>query len=182
MKITDNLALTFKVGDMDVYHTPLSREAFEASYRLIAATKAVLFDTTDQSLVMDGHILALLTLKDEGARLAAKRGEEGDGGAEALIKELTRLTMVFAPDMELTPVSSAGIDPDEWQEALSDLVFFTVIYALARKAEKRQRAASAAAMLDFSITSLSPEEWTRSLKTLTKPETTAKKAASSVPV
>ena len=75
-----------------------------------------------------------------------------------------------------------GIDPDEWQEALSDLVFFTVIYALARKAEKRQRAESAAAMLDFSITSLSPEEWTRSLKTLTKPETTAKKAASSVPV
>lgn len=182
MKITDNLALTFKIGDRDAYHTPLSREAFEAAYRLIAATKAALFDTTDQGLVLDGPLLALLTLKEEGNRLAAKRGDEGDGGADALIRELTRLTMVVGQDLELTPVASANLDPDEWQEALSDLIFFTVIYALTRKAEKPQRAESAAAMLGFSVTSLTPEEWMRSSGTLTKTEGTVKKAASSVPV
>ena len=185
MKIADNLAVTFKIGDVDAYHSPLSKEAFEASYRVIAATKAALFDTTDRALVVDGPNLALLVLKDEGARLARKRDEPGDGGAGALISEITRLTMVVMPGpggLDLTPVSAAGIDPDEWEEALSALIFFTVNYALTPKSEKPGRVGSLAAILDFSTTSLSAEAWMSSLKTLTAPATPAKKAASSVPV
>lgn len=185
MKITDTLAVTFKIGAIDAYHSPLSKEAFEASFRLIAATKAALFDTTDKALVIDGPNLALLVLKDEGARLAKKREEPGDGGAESLIAEITRLTMVVMPGpegLDLTPVSAAGIDADEWEEALSALVFFTVNYALTPKSEKPDRVGSLAAILDFSTTSLSAEAWMNSLKTSTVAATPAKKAASSVPV
>ncbi len=181
MRIDDNLAVVFKVGDRDAYHTPISREVFEASYRLIAATKAALFDTTDEALILDGPILALLVLRDEGQRIARKRGEEGDGGADALIKELSRLTMVVGPDLELLPVTAAGVDEDEWREALARLVFFTVNFALAPKAEKIHRAQSVCAMMGFSTTSLSAEDWKASLKTSTAPATPEKKAASSVP-
>ncbi|MGC9216172.1 hypothetical protein [Acidithiobacillus sp.] len=185
MKITDSLAITFKIGDKDAYSTPLSKEAFEASYRLIAGTKAALFDTTDKALVLDGPALALLTLKDVGATQARKREEDGDGGAAALIAELGRLTMVVVPGAEgldLMPVSASGVDPDEWEEALSALIFFTVNYALTPKSEKNRKIEMLSAILNFGITSQSAEDWLNSLKTSTAPATPAKKAASSVPV
>lgn len=182
MRIDDNLSVVFKVGDRDAYHTPISREVFEANYRLIAATKAALFDTTDQALIMDGPILATLVLRDEGRRLAAKRGEDGDGGAQALIQELSRLTMAIGPDLELLPISASDVDADEWQEALAKLIFFTVNVALAPKSEKAKRAESVCAILNIAITSLSAEDWKTSLKMSTVPATPAKKAASSVPV
>ncbi len=182
MRIDDNLAVTFQIGERHIYHTPISRETFEANYRLIAATKAVLFDTTDQALVLDGPILASLVLRDEGRQLAKRRGEDGDSGAQSLLDEIERLTMAIGPDLDLIPVSTSGVDQDEWQEALSRLVFFTVNYALAPKIEKARRAASVCAILHFEPISLSAEAWKASLRTSTKPATTAKKAASSVPV
>ena len=182
MKINDNLAVVLKIGDRDAYHTPISKETFEASYRLIAATKAALFDTTDEALILDGPVLSRLVIIDEGSRLARKRGEDGDSGASALIREITRLTMVVGQNLEMLPVEAAGLDEDEWQEALSKLIFFTVNYALAPKSEKPKRAASVSAMMGFSTTSQSSGDWARSLETSTVAAKPAKRAASSVPV
>jgi hypothetical protein len=173
MQITEKHAIAFEIAGLPAYHEPLSRESFEANYKLIAATKAALFDTTDKALVIDGPALALLTLKDE----AAKREMD----AQALIGELTRLTMV-AKDGDLLPVSASGIDPEEWDEALSALVFFTVNYALTRKTERAQKAEALCAILGFSLISLSPEAWLSGLKTSTKGGSSKKQAASSVPV
>jgi hypothetical protein len=189
MKIDDNLALAFDVGACKGFHTPISRAVFEANFKIISATKAALFYGNSSAVVNVSPVIAALTLKDEGKKIAAESEMEGDGGGDAVIAEIKRLTLIMvsgASGWDMLPVDAAiqsgAMDAEDWQEALSELVFFTASYALARKADRPRATKGVCAITGLDTTSLSAEEFMASLPTSTKAATTAQKAGSSVPV
>lgn len=195
--------ITEKVDGKDVskevvrvygYHSPISSSVFEANYRTLAATKSSLASKGLHYAMNSGPRIAALTLKDEGLRDAESRGLVDEGGnpvdkaTEALFAEFKRLTVILAPGpqgWDSLPVDAAisrgVIDSEDWEEALSSLVFFTVHHAMAKKADRQRINTSTAAVLNGSITSLLPMEWVASLPTSTPPRTSAEKAGSSVP-
>ncbi|MDR8915795.1 hypothetical protein [Burkholderia multivorans] len=176
------------------YHTPISRQVFEANYRVLAATKAALMSKGGIYMMDSGPRIAALTLLDEGRREAEARGSvdrEGravDEMTPALMAEIRRLTMVLVPGpggWDLLPIESAvaagKIDSEDQAETESAIVFFTCICALASKAERKKQASSTASLLKGSITSLSPMEFADSLPNSTKAAPSAQQAVSSVP-
>ncbi|MBR8434824.1 hypothetical protein KDW37_29095 [Burkholderia cenocepacia] len=177
------------------YHTPISRQVFEANYRVLAATKASLMSKGAMYMMDSGPRIAGLTLLDEGLREAEARGrfsKDGktvlDEATPALMAEIRRLTMVLVPGpggWDLLPIESAvaagKIDEEDQAEAESAIVFFTCICALASKSERKDQASRTATLLKGSITSLSPTEFSDSLPKSTPGATSAPKAVSSVP-
>lgn len=193
-----NLVVPVVSDDTDVkvwaYHTPISRQVFEANYRVLAATKAALMSKGSLYMMDSGPRIAALTLRDEGLREAEARGrfdakgQVVDEATPALLAEVRRLTMVLVPTTngwDLLPIESAvaagKIDEEDQAETESAIVFFTCICALASKAERKVHAHSTASLLKGSITSLSPLEFSASLPTSTKGATSAQVVASSVP-
>ncbi|WP_253185359.1 hypothetical protein [Burkholderia plantarii] len=176
------------------YHTPISRQVFEANYRVLAATKASLMSKGGMYMMDSGPRIAALTLRDEGRRDAEARGSIDHNGAAidnatpALLAEIHRLTMVLVPTAagwDMLPIDAAigsgKMDAEDWAEAESAIVFFTCICALASKAQRKNQASSTATLLTGSITSLSPTEFAASLPNSTPAATSAHRAASSVP-
>ncbi|VWD20846.1 hypothetical protein [Burkholderia contaminans] len=177
------------------YHTPISRQVFEANYRVLAATKASLMSKGAMYMMDSGPRIAGLTLLDEGLREAESRGrfsKDGktvlDEATPALMAEIRRLTMVLVPGpggWDLLPIESAvaagKIDEEDQAEAESAIVFFTCICALASKSERKDQASRTATLLKGSITSLSPTEFSDSLPKSTPGATSAPKVVSSVP-
>jgi hypothetical protein len=199
MYINDSLHLVVPVRSDDkgplihAYHNPISRDVFEANYRILAATKAQLASKGIIYQMDSGPRIAAMVLRDEGIKDSADRadldeqGKPRDGNANALLAEIKRLTTILAPGpsgWETLPVDTAVaqgiIDSEEWGEALSALVFFTCHYALARKVERQRMADATSSILQASITSLTLSEFAASLPISTKAETTPR-AASSVP-
>jgi hypothetical protein len=176
------------------YHTPIAREVFEANYRVLAATKAVLSSKGVHFLVDSGPRIASLTLRDEARKEAMERGEvdgqgvPSDAAYRALIAEMKRLTVVLVPGergWDMIPVDIAItrglLDDEEWGEAESALVFFTCHFAMSRRADRRNICTKTASLLRGSSTSLPATEFAASLQTSMPAETSGKKAASSVP-
>ena len=199
MKIDDALNLVFPINDgaagvaLHAYHAPISREVFEANYRLLAATKAALSSKGIHFQMGSGPLIAALTLRDEAKKDAAERGDvDAQGNASdilagALLAEIRRLTTILVPTPEgwqALPVDAAlarnFLDDEDWSEAESALVFFTCHFALARKAERSTVAQAMGSLFKGTNTSLSPTAFAASLPTLTQNATTAAKAASSV--
>jgi fermentation-respiration switch protein FrsA (DUF1100 family) len=183
-----NVVMPVREDGVMAYHTPISREVFEANYRILSAAKASISQKGVVYLMDAGPRIAALTLREEGRKDAQERGDAGDGGASALLAELRRLTMILAPGPNgwaMVPVDTALaqnlIDAEEWSETESALVFFTFHYALSRKAERSKIATATALILKGSITSFSAMEYAASLPTSTTGEAFAAKAASSVP-
>lgn len=187
-----NLVVPVRSGDSGVsiyaYHSPISREVFEANYRLLGAAKAALASKGVYFMMDVGPRVAALTLKDEGRKEAEEQGESGDGGASSLLEEIKRLTLILVPGAagwELVPVDSAlsqgAIDPEEWSEAQSAIVFFTCHCALSRKADRGKVAKATASVLKGWSTSSTATAYAASLPTSTSSEASAGKAASSVP-
>jgi hypothetical protein len=175
------------------FHSPVSREVFEANYRVLAATKSALASKGHHYLMSSGPRIAALTLKDEGRKDAAERGSfDKDGNivdeeTAAFFLELKRLTMVLCPGAngwEMLPVdtaiSSGKIDSEDWEEAASSIIFFCCHYAMARKADRETTARATASVVGASITSSSITEFLASLPTSTPAEPT-RPAASSIP-
>jgi hypothetical protein len=189
----DGQDVTEEVVRVYAYHTPISREIFEANYRVLAATKSALATKGSHYLMSSGPRIAALTLKDEGRKDAASRGlfdEHGnmlDDDTAALFAELKRLTTMLCPGpsgWDLLPVDtaiSAGkIDSEDWEEAASSIIFFCCHYAMARKADRETVARGTASLLGSSITSSNPMEFAASLPTSTQAVPT-KPAPSSIP-
>jgi hypothetical protein len=190
--VTDTV--TKKVDDKDVqeevvrvyaFHTPISREVFEANFRVLAATKAALSSRGVHYLHNMGPRIAALTLRDEGKRDAASRGmfdKDGnviDAETDAFFAELKRLTLILCPGQhgwEQIPVdaalSSGKVDAEDVQEALASIVFFTCLYAMAKKADRESTARVVATALDASITSSAPTEFLASLPNSTPAQPT----------
>jgi hypothetical protein len=179
-----NLVVPIRADGAMAYHTPISREVFEANYRILSAAKASISQKGVVYLMDAGPRIAALALKEEGRKDAQERGQQDDGGAASLLAELRRLTMILAPGKDgwcMLPVDAALaqnlIDAEEWGEAESAIVFFTFHYALARKAERSKAATGTALILRGSITSSTATEYAASLPTSTQAETSAPKAA-----
>jgi len=200
MQLTDSLQLVVPICSDDSgvrvygYHVPISREVFEANYRILAATKAQLSSKGLHYQMGSGPRIAAMALRDEGKKDAQERGDlddDGkptDGGASSLLGEIKRLTTIVAPGeqgFESIPVDSAIsrkiIDADDWQEALSAIVFFTCHYALARKSERVPMAEAVASILTASTTALPLSEYLSSLPKSTPVESSAPRAELSVP-
>jgi len=187
--ITDDLKLVVPLRDnIHAYHTPISEGVFRANFKILAATKATLSEHGLAYMADVGPRIAALTLVDEGKREAQRRGDfDGDMGAQALLAEIKRLTLILCPGdsgWSQVPVDSAiksgQITQAEWEEAEAALVFFTSLYALAPQSKKGEVIEAVAGILSASTTASKPMEWTGSSPTSTSAEP-FEKAASSVP-
>lgn len=171
------------------YHTPIGMETFDANYRVLAATKAKLFEQGGRYAFEAGALVAALHLRDEGKKDAAREGDlddDGkprDGGVSALLADFRRLTMVVVPGpggWDQVPVEVAlqrgSLDTETWREAESTIVFFTCIYWLTPKAKRRAMADSTASVCGGSTTSSSLTDWIASLTVSTSAANTAKAA------
>lgn len=176
------------------YHTPISREVYEANYRVLAGTRVALASKGPHYVMGVGPRVAALTLRDECRRDAESFGRFNDEGKpdesemRALFAELRRLTMVLCPGKngwEMLPVdaaiSSGKIDVEDWSETESAIVFFTCNCAMARKAERATIAQATASVLTGSLTSLSPMEFAASLPRSTAAAAVSLAGESSVP-
>lgn len=191
VKLNDSLNLVVPIGDKKAFHTPISREVFEANYRLLASTRAHLASEGIYYQMDAGPRIAAMILRDKARRDFETWGEGDDKPrdvlANALFNEIKRLTTILAPTAngwESLPVDSAiqsgVIDSEEWDEALSQIVFFTCHYAMGKKAERPRIAGVTASLLASSITPSSLSEYASSLPKLTQPGPSPK-AGLSVP-
>lgn len=186
MRINDDLNLVIPVTDTTrAFHTPISEAVFEASFRVISAAHAALFaDGVDYARTVGPRVAALL-LKDEGRRMAEKRGEDGDMGASAVLGEIKRLTTILAPGAdgwEMLPVdraiSSGAISAEDWKEAESAICFFTFPWAILAK-NRKTIAPIFAGVLRGTCTASTLSEYLDSLKASTSAEITPASAESS---
>lgn len=158
------------------YHTTISFQTFEANYRALAATKAALFAQGPRYAFEVGAQIAALTLRDAGRKDSADRldvdasGNPSDGGVGALIADLHRLTTVAVPaasGWEQAPLDVAiqrgALDADDVREVEGALVFFTCVWFLTPRAQRKAAAGVAASVARGSITSLSVSDWIASL-------------------
>jgi hypothetical protein len=199
MKIDEQLNLVLPVRSDDqgvviyAYHTPISKRVFEQNYRIISAANSYLYSKGGHFLLGSGPRIASLTLKDMAREDAAARGRvdgNGEGSEEqalALLQEIKRLTVILSPTangFEQLPVDVAirngVIDAEEWEEAESELVFFTFFVFLTPKLNREGMMNTVYMRLRASNTPLSPTEYASSLPTSTVPAVTVSKAASSV--
>ena len=177
MKIDDKIRLVLPVSPTaTAYHTPISREVFEANYRIIAATHSALFGKGLEYAAQSGPVIARLRLLDEGKKDALERrdfdmdGNPTDGGALSLLKEIKRLTVLVVPGhdgWDILPVDEAiragHIDAEEWTEVEAAIVFFTCPCQMARRQVRRSVADAVSSVTGGSVTSLELTEWTASL-------------------
>jgi hypothetical protein len=173
----DDAESTITVPLVTAYHIPISQAVFEANWRIISATSAMMLKKGVGPSVVR---IATLALKDAGRADAADYGLpegasiEAGGSAVPLLAELRRLTTILAPGpngYEQLPVNIAiarnVIDEDDWQEAESSLVFFTCGLSLPMRQRKAASANLLASTLMGSITSSPVTEYVASLPTST---------------
>lgn len=192
IRVDEKLNIVISVADEDgqpafyVYSAPISREVFEANFRILSLTYAEITGQ-DSSYLSVGIRCAALTLKDVAASEAARKGRQGDGGAAALLAEIKRLTTILAPSQggwDTLPVPDAvrsGVLTDEeWSEVESAIVFFTGAYWLAPGRRRKEVVTALCSMLGWQATSSLPSEFAAGLPT-SKPGASPKVGASSVP-
>ena len=186
--INPDLKLVVPVrDDIFAYHNPISREVYEANFRLLRDTKVSIWgDSAQAAFAARGD--AALYLKDAGKSLAFSRQEEGDSGASALLSELRRLTSVVIPGpsgWEAVPIegalASGRLAEDDWADAEASIVFFTCVLSGTPRRDLKGMQQWAASLLGGQTTSSPPMEWAASLRTSTEDEPTEAKAGSSVP-
>ncbi len=186
-----NLVLPVRSGEdgeplLYAYHTSISGEVFTANYRIIAETNAMIWGKGLKFAATSGVRVANLMLLDVSKADAQEREIEDSG--PALLSEIKRLTLILAPSgqgFDLVPVDIAiargFIDKDDWSEAEASIVFFTLGYAMARRATRKTFAGSLASVIGGSMTSLSPSDYLDSLRRSKPDESSEATVTSSVP-
>lgn len=181
MQINESLNLVLPIRDgLNLYHTPISREVFEANCVLLGAVKSRMISKGLHFLMDAGPRVSSSMLREEAKKDAQERGEDNQA-ATALLGEFKRLSVILTPGTngyDPLPIDAAlsrgVIDAEEWQEAESAIAFFTCHYALAKKADRAKVASATALALKGLTTSLSPMEYVASLPNSTQVETTPK--------
>lgn len=173
MHIDARFNLVIPVGALNIYHTPISREVFEANYLLLAATKSSIASKGIHYAMDSGPRIASLLLRDEA------RKEAQDDKGQSFFLELARLSIVLVPTengWEKLPVelaiNSGKLDLTDWKEVESSIVFFTCYFSMARKAEREGLVRAIASLLGWSTTSLNLSEWSASLPSLIQTQST----------
>lgn len=168
------------------YHTPITTEVFQANYRIIAETNARIWGKGLKYAATAGARIAALTLRDV-SKADAEEFDTADHGP-ALLGEIKRLTIVLAPaeggvGFQPYPVDLAIqrkiIDADDWSEVESAIVFFTVGYAMSKRAARTQFCELISSRIGGSTTSLPPMEFAASLLISTQAETSGDTETSS---
>lgn len=158
------------------YHTPISSEIFQANYRVIAETNARIWGKGLKYAATAGARIAALTLRDVSKADAEEYGIDDLG--PSLLAEVKRLTIVLAPSgagFQPLPVDLAiqrkVIEQADWDEVEAAIVFFTVGYAMSKRAARADFCELISSRIGGSITSLPPMEFAASLAISTPEET-----------
>ena len=190
MKIDRNLSLVMQVqtennGTVHIHSTSISRSVFEQFYLELGKVFSQCFDSINQAhLALSAPQLAYPALKS----IATKAGNwDGVGGVKfGLVNEIVRLTNVAVSTehgWETIPFDTAVkkevLNEDEEAEALSSLIFFTAISKVAPKDLKNSFLEMAGALRNWELTYSDCTEYMSGLPTLTKKESTGKKAKES---
>lgn len=190
MKIDRNLSLVMQVqteknGLVHIHSTSISRSVFEQFYLELGKVFSQCFDSINQAhLALSAPQLAYPALKS----IATKAGNwDGVGGVKfGLVNEIVRLTNVAVSTehgWETIPFDTAVkkevLNEDEEAEALSSLIFFTAISKVAPKDLKNSFLEMAGALRNWELTYSDCTEYMSGLPTLTKKESTGKKAKES---
>lgn len=182
MRLNEALNLVLPCGNLQAHHSPISREVFEANYRILAATRAALSGKGVVYQMYAGPRIAKLALLDESKADAEER--EHDTGP-AFLAELKRLTVILCPTPQgFTPmpvdaaIQGNHIDAEDWAEAEAGIVFFTCVWSMESRAERTKVAQAMASLLKGSTTSSSASEFAASLAASTKePDSTSEGSA-----
>lgn len=186
--ITTDLRVRLPVSDtVTAYHTPISREIYEANFRLLGETKiALIGENIRHAYMASGD--ATLYLVQCGQEMAAQRGGTGDFGATALLADIKRLTLILAPGPHgwgSVPVdvalASGQITADEWADTEAALVFFTAWMAGVSRKDRVAQLNFSAQLIGGSTTSSSPAELISSLQQQSPTDNSAPNTASLVP-
>ena len=160
--------LVVPVGSLSIYHTPISREVFEANYLLLASVKSSIASKGIHYAMDSGPRIASLVLRDAS-----------DDKGQAFCSELKRLSTVLVPTengWDKLPVDlaikSGKLDLSDWQEVESMIVFFTCYFSMARKAEREELVRAISSLFAWSTTPLNLSEWIDSLPFLIQPQNT----------
>ena len=190
MKIDRNLSLVMQVqteknGTVHIHSTSISRSVFEQFYLELGKVFSQCFDSINQAhLALSAPQLAYPALKS----ISTKAGNwDGAGGVKfGLVNEIIRLTNVMVSTekgWESMPfdiaVKSEILNEDEEAEAISSLIFFTAISKVAPKDLKNSFLEMAGALRNWELTFSECTEYMSGLPTLTKKESTGKKAKES---
>ena len=180
MRIDNNLNLILPIREDEngtglawAVHTPLSREAFESSFRILSLARTEIFSRGAAHAFGTGPTISVLTLKEEGRRDGEQRNEpDPDKAAKSLLMEIRRLTMIVAPSPEgFRPVpvdsalSSGLIIPEEWEDAENSLIFFTLTFCLTKRTKWDMSKKATAELLGGQMSSSTPTEWAASCRT-----------------
>lgn len=163
------------------YHTPISSEIFQTNYRIIAETNARIWGKGLKYAATAGARIAALTLRDVARADAEEYGLEDAG--PGFLAEVKRLTIVLAPSeggFAPIPVDLALgrkiVEQADWDEVESAIVFFTVGYAMAKRAGRAAFSELISSQIGGSITSSPPMEFAASLL-ISIPDETSEPAA-----
>lgn len=188
MRLNEALNLILPCGNLQAHHSPISREVFEANYRILAATRAALSGKSVVYQMYAGPRIAKLALLDEAKTDAEERGQEDAG--KSFLAELKRLTMILCPTSQgFTPmpvdaaIQGQHIDSEDWAEAESAIVFFTCVWSMENRAERAKVGQAMASLLKGSITSSNASEFAASSAASMKenPSTSEASAGTSFP-
>lgn len=186
--ITNDLRVKLPISEtVTAYHSPISREIYEANFKLLGETKiALIGDNIRHAYMASGD--SVLYLRQCGQEMAAKAGGSGDFGAAALLADIKRLTLIIAPGPQgwgVVPVdvalSSSIITDDEWADAEAALVFFTAWMAGVSRRERLKQINLSAQLIGGSTTSSSPAELISTLQQSNQTDNSAQNVVSSVP-
>lgn len=205
-KITEDLRLVVPAtysaqGDPVVYayHTPISHAVFQSNFAVLGRTNAAIFKEGFAYAQLSGITTAALELRSQAAKYAEERGIFSPDGkslmdlAAPILAEIERLTVILAPTAQgwqelpvQIAIQQGIIAGEDWDETLSQLVFFTVSWSVESRHRKIWRMKILADLIYGShVTSSPPMEWTvfleKSKKKSDKPEKPHHKAGSSVP-
>ena len=177
MRLDQRLNLVVPIERQDgatlfVHSTPVSRQVFEAHYRVIGRAHAQI--KADMESLRSGPRVAALALRD-----AAKRFDLADATEHGLLAEIRRLTNVVLPTpagntvLPLETASERGLlDADEAAEIEGYTAFFTVISTMERKKTAAAILTLMGDLWETATSSLNSTDFAASLKTSTAAENT----------
>lgn len=155
-----------------VHSTPLSREVFEKHFMVIARTFTAIYGGGLGQF--GGPPIAMLLLKSVAEQQNAWEGD--DGVRLGLVEEIRRTTTVMLPGEQGkgwqpvplgVAVNRGAIDADDKSEVENAIVFFIVVSAMHKRAERRAILESVVDLWGAQISLLNSTDFAASLSTST---------------
>jgi hypothetical protein len=178
MRIDEQLAIVIPVDREDgsvvhVYATPISREVFQTYWLVLSKTFASMYE--EGLALASGPRIAAMMLRHKAEEM---RLWDGPAGVQlGLMREIRRLANVMVPpDWQIYPMDDALarnlITEDDADEIDGVLVFFTLVWRLHLRKDRRVILDGAVSMWGASTSSLRLSAFIASLPTSTETDST----------